>query len=91
MNDVRREGSLDAPIRLPIDWKSGEFYDEISLFDELNRVYDICHSCRRCVSLCNAFPTLFDLIDESESDLSPRIILETRSKTNSYKDYVTKR
>lgn len=67
MNDVRREGSLDAPIRLPIDWKSGEFNDEISLFDELNRVYDICHSCRRCVSLCNAFPTLFDLVDESKS------------------------
>ena len=67
MNDVRREGSLDAPIRLPIDWKSGEFYNEMSLFDELNRVFDICHSCRRCVSLCNAFPTLFDLIDESES------------------------
>jgi len=35
------------------------------LFDELERVYDICHGCRRCVSLCNAFPTLFDLVDES--------------------------
>ena len=23
--------------------------------------------CRRCVSLCDAFPTLFDLIDESET------------------------
>lgn len=67
MNDIRREGSLEAPTRHPIDWKSGEFYDEASLFDELERVYDICHGCRRCVSLCNAFPTLFDLIDESDT------------------------
>jgi Fe-S oxidoreductase len=28
-------------------------------------VYDICHGCRRCVSLCTAFPTLFDLVDAS--------------------------
>jgi Fe-S oxidoreductase len=26
-------------------------------------VYDICHGCRRCFSLCNAFPTLFDAVD----------------------------
>ena len=32
---------------------------------EMERVFDICHGCRRCVSLCNAFPTLFDLVDES--------------------------
>lgn len=66
MNE-RREGSLDAPTRHPIDWKSGEFNDETSLFDELERVYDICHGCRRCVSLCHAFPTLFDLVDESDT------------------------
>ena len=34
---------------------------------ELERVFDICHGCRRCFSLCNAFPTLFDAIDESET------------------------
>lgn len=64
---MSREGSLEAPTRHPIDWKSGEFYDETSLFDELERVYDICHGCRRCVSLCHAFPTLFDLVDESDT------------------------
>ena len=32
-----------------------------------NRVFDICHGCRRCVSLCQAFPTLFDLVDESST------------------------
>ena len=67
MNDISREGSLEAPTRHPINWKSGEFYDEPSLFTELERVYDICHGCRRCVSLCNSFPTLFDLVDESDT------------------------
>ncbi|TXG87439.1 MAG: Fe-S oxidoreductase [Thermomicrobiales bacterium] len=62
-----REGSLEAPKRHPLDWKNPEFYDEEKLYAELERTYDICHGCRRCVSLCNAFPKLFDLIDEGES------------------------
>ncbi len=61
----RREGSLEAPTRHPIAWKTPGFYDEPQLMAELERVYDICHGCRRCVSLCNAFPRLFDLVDES--------------------------
>ena len=62
-----REGSLEAPTRHPLDWQGDDFYNEDSLNRELERVYDICHGCRRCVSLCNAFPTLFDLVDESET------------------------
>jgi len=62
-----REGSLQAPTRHALDWKNPEFYDEEALFKELERVYDICHGCRRCVSLCHAFPTLFDLVDESDT------------------------
>lgn len=60
-----REGSLDAPTRHPLDWKNPEFYEQAVLDKELERVFDICHGCRRCVSLCHAFPTLFDLVDES--------------------------
>jgi len=37
------------------------------MFVELERIFDICHGCRRCVSLCNSFPTLFDLVDESST------------------------
>ena len=50
------EGSLEAPTRHEIDWKSPDYYDEGKLFEELERVYDICHGCRRCVSLCTSFP-----------------------------------
>lgn len=59
-----REGSLEAPKRNPIDWKNIDFYNEASLTEEMERVFDVCHGCRRCVNLCTAFPRLFDLIDE---------------------------
>ena len=60
-----KEGSLEAPTRHPLNWQDEEFYKEEPLNEELERVFDICHGCRRCVNLCTAFPTLFDLIDES--------------------------
>ena len=60
-----REGSLAAPTRHAIAWRDPDFFDEASLFKELERVYDLCHGCRRCFSLCNAFPLLFDAIDAS--------------------------
>jgi hypothetical protein len=78
MNDLkepRREGSLEAPTRHPIDWRSPEYRDAAALEAELTRVFDICHGCRRCFSLCNAFPTLFDAVDSSstgEIDAVPR-------------------
>ena len=68
MSTASREGSLDAPTRHPLGQKDPAFYDETAVFDELERVFDICHGCRRCVSLCNAFPTLFDLVDESPTN-----------------------
>ncbi len=62
-----REGSLEAPTRHPLDWKSADFYDDAKLERELERVFEICHGCRRCVNLCTAFPTLFGLVDRSET------------------------
>jgi Fe-S oxidoreductase len=62
-----REGSLEAPTRHPLDWRNPEFYDEAALHKEMERVFDICHGCRRCVSLCQSFPTLFDLVDEGKT------------------------
>jgi glycerol-3-phosphate dehydrogenase subunit C len=59
----RREGSLEAPTRHPLGWEQPEFYQSAALEKELERVFDICHGCRRCFNLCNAFPTLFDAVD----------------------------
>ncbi len=60
---IAREGNLEAPTRHPIAWREPAFYDEAACTAELGRIFGICHGCRRCVSLCNTFPTLFDLID----------------------------
>jgi Fe-S oxidoreductase len=67
MAEHGREGGLGAPTRHPLNQDEPKFWDEADLNKELERVYDICHGCRRCVSLCNAFPTLFDLVDESDT------------------------
>lgn len=58
-----REGNLEAPTRHAIDWKNPDFHDEARALAEMERVFDICHGCRRCVSLCQSFPNLFDLVD----------------------------
>jgi Fe-S oxidoreductase len=63
----QREGNLDAPTRHPIDWKNPDYHDQEKALAEMERVFDLCHGCRRCVSLCQSFPTLFDLVDESET------------------------
>ena len=57
------EGNLQAPTRHPLDWRNPDFYDQDKALAEMERVFDICHGCRRCVSLCQSFPTLFDLVD----------------------------
>lgn len=77
--DKSREGSLEAPKRHPLDWRSEAFHDRKALDAELERVFDICHGCRRCFSLCNAFPTLFDAIDAGDSgelDGVPRSVFQ---------------
>jgi glycerol-3-phosphate dehydrogenase subunit C len=62
-----REGSLEAPTRHPIGWTEPDYLNEAALLKELERVFDICHGCRRCFSLCNSFPTLFDAVDASST------------------------
>lgn len=77
-----REGGLQAPTRHPLAWQDESFYDEKALTAELDRVFDLCNGCRRCVSLCDSFPSLFDMIDES-----PTFDLEGADKSK-YADVV---
>ena len=60
-----KEGNLEAPKREPIAWQDPDYLNKESLYNEMERAFDICHGCRRCVSLCDSFPSLFDLVDES--------------------------
>ena len=52
--------------RHPIDWLTPDYYDQEALHEEMLRVFDVCHGCRQCLNLCNSFPNLFDLIDDTE-------------------------
>src|ERR1700758_2793144 len=62
-----REGSLEAPTRHRITWGDPDFTDRKKTEAKMHRIFDICHTCRRCFNLCDAFPRLFDLIDNSKS------------------------
>jgi glycerol-3-phosphate dehydrogenase subunit C len=62
-----KRGSACAPPRHSIRWQQADYYDRTLMQREMERVFDICHGCRRCVNLCHAFPTLFDLIDHGKT------------------------
>jgi len=46
------------------------YLDESDLRVELERVFDLCHGCRLGFDLCPSFPTLFDLVDADDGDVS---------------------
>lgn len=52
------------------DIDSPAFWDEQEIGKELTRVFDICHSCRRCYNLCPSFNILLDGIDEVDGDVT---------------------
>ena len=66
--NMSKEGGTEAPIRHPINFEHPDFLEPKKLDDEMRRVFDICHGCRRCFNLCDSFPKLFDMIDESENE-----------------------
>ncbi|HEY0713679.1 MAG TPA: heterodisulfide reductase-related iron-sulfur binding cluster [Polyangia bacterium] len=39
------------------------YWDTKALKEEVTRVFEICHGCRMCFKYCDAFPNLFDLVD----------------------------
>ena len=65
---MSKEGGTEAPIRHPINFEHPDFLNPEKLDAEMRRVFDICHGCRRCFNLCDSFPQLFDIIDESKNE-----------------------
>jgi len=63
---MNKEGSTEAPIRHPVNFNDPDFLNPQKLDEEMRRVFDICHGCRRCFNLCDSFPKLFDFIDNSK-------------------------
>jgi glycerol-3-phosphate dehydrogenase subunit C len=52
------------------DPKTPRYYDEPDLKKELDRVYDVCHTCRLCFNLCGSFPALFDAVDSKPNEVA---------------------
>jgi Fe-S oxidoreductase len=48
---------------MSFDLTDKEFWNSAALEKEFNRVFDICHGCRRCFNLCPSFESLFTAID----------------------------
>jgi len=65
---MNKEGSTQAPKRHSIDFNHPDFLDQNKLDKEMRRVFDICHGCRRCFNLCDSFPKLFEMIDDSKNE-----------------------
>ena len=63
-----KESNTGAPIRHPVKFDDPDFLDFQKLDDEMRRVFEVCHGCRRCFNLCDSFPKLFSLIDNSKNE-----------------------
>ena len=44
---MNKEGGTKAPTRHPIEFNNPDFLDQKKLDEEMRRVFDICHGCRR--------------------------------------------
>src|SRR5579885_1512519 len=45
------------------DLQSSDFWDPESLHKEMVRVFEVCHACRVCYTLCPSFVKLFEVTD----------------------------
>ena len=53
------------------DVHEADYWDQKSLGDEMYRVFDICHGCRRCYQLCPSFDVMLKRIDqEGDAEVS---------------------
>ena len=49
---------------LSYDPAEEKYWDASALNKEIERTFEICHGCRLCFKYCDAFPTLFSLLDK---------------------------
>jgi len=50
---------------LSYDYNQEIYWDKSALREEINRTFEICHSCRLCFKYCDSFPKLFSFIDDN--------------------------
>ena len=43
-----------------------KYWDREALTKEIERTFELCHSCRMCFKFCQSFPTLFEAVDRHD-------------------------
>ena len=63
------------------------FWDTADLRREVDRIFDVCHSCRLCFKFCGSFPTMFEIIDRKTGkkrgeylDAHPEIVVAAEQR-----------
>lgn len=79
MNELKNISFLPSD-GLSYDPTEAKYWDPESLNQEIERTFEICHSCRMCFKYCDSFPTLFDFID-NKHDGNVRQITADETKT----------
>jgi len=69
MTSDRQDGNT-KPVDAVYDISQPRFWERNSLDREFDRVFDICHQCRRCFDLCPSFDFMFKTIDKKGEDAS---------------------
>ena len=59
---------------------SPDFASEAAVRTEMSRVFGVCGDCRRCIDLCDSFPTLFDLLDSLDDGDPGRLTPEQQDR-----------
>lgn len=62
--EPRKPISYQPTAGLSYDPAEPTYWEPAALEQEVERTFEICHGCRLCFKYCDAFPTLFSLIDE---------------------------
>lgn len=59
---------MSQPVGLRV--ADARFWDSEDLRGEIDRVFDVCQSCRLCFKFCDSFPRLFEYLDDGERPAS---------------------
>lgn len=65
MSDSSKPISYQPTDGLTYDPEDPRYFDGAALQKEIHRVFEICNGCRMCFKYCDAFPSLFKLLDET--------------------------
>ena len=69
---------------LSYDPSEKKYWEAGGLHKEIERTFEICHGCRLCFKYCDAFPTLFSLLDNKyEGDVRQVTPAETQTVMDS--------